>query len=392
MNMDSQVKKQEEPISISSNDIVKLSDTAFFTLTEIEQEASGLQYGLYSRFPNLNAAVLKYFRFGNIYAIGGPSSHGKSYLSNHLLFDFTDRTKIVVPLSKIKDHIADYILQHGMFTEEKGHLVHHPINESFNVPTITIYCGYEVDFTKENVRTLSALTGFGYDYILSSKVNEEIRKTKKIYEYNQLTDDELTASKTVLEAYLSTRKSTFFVKRPQKMSQLHNYCKTIYQYYKQKRPDVKLILFIDHILLSVAERPQDESFKMMNSAIKTLMDIRADCNALIVPLYQFNSDIESPARTTNPALHIPIKSDIYMGGQFYQGCDFIFGAMMPEKLGITKFLPKGYPTENLFFMQLMKARFGQTGGINLYNDLAHGKFKRAELGRNAKDELAWLPL
>lgn len=270
--------------------------------TELDAANDGVQTGLLTRWVELNAAVGKYFRFGNSYVICGASGTGKSYLLNNILTDFNRTERIE--------------LAPGIYLE--------PINHKFKDKVITIHFNLEMKAEDEKIRSLSGLLNQSYSYFLCSDFTIEDDKIK----YNVLTDGDKSKINTFANKVLSKQNIVYVPNRINTLS-MYEVCK----YYHKL--GYKLVVAIDHMLLVLQDK--DDEFKLAHD-ISTFADIiKKELNALVIILNQMNDNIMESKRKITPSNHYPEMKDGYGGRVLYHGVDTYIFLNRPNRIGIERY-------------------------------------------------------
>lgn len=305
---------------------------------QILLERTGIQHGLMTRYPKLNIAHRKWFRFNNVYLLAGLSGSGKSYLMNTFIEDFLDYIKS----NSINGNI-DFI------------------------PLIFQFC-FEMSSHTEIIRACANDLGVNYNYILSSHYDKNTK------EYNTLTDEELQKVENYLNHY--KRKSILFFETAGNLNMIYNTVLHYYNIYKNKgaknNKKYKIVVNIDHSLL--IERLGEKSERELMARLgKIAIRLRKEFGAMVFIIGQLNNNIETTDRILKSAMHYPIKSDIYAQGQLYNACDSVMTIHQPALLKISEYGPKKIPTAGLIHLQMLKARHGSIGSVWLRNELHTGK-------------------
>ena len=306
---------------------------------KIEEERSGKQLGLRTRFSKLNTALGKFFRFKQVTSINGLSGHGKSTFLNMLLEDFLN-----------------------------GNL-----NSNFTSPVIIIHNTWEMVPEDEVIRTLSSKIEKSHLYLLSSEFNKENGN------YNRITDLEFEKITEILDK--EEDKDHYFFDEATTLDGIIENIKTGIKFYQDKyhldiiadnKPSIpKVVVALDHTLLTVGKKGEtinDIMFGLANLAIWLKKR-----GYMVIFIGQLNNEIEKTERIKNVEGHFPIKSDIYAQAQLFNACDNVFTIHQPELLGILLYGRNKYYTNNLIHLQILKQRFGKVGSVWLYNDLGNGK-------------------
>lgn len=350
-------------------------------MQEIEQEQSGVQLGLKCRWEKINVAMMKYFRFGNIYVLAGASGSGKSYILNMLRTDFTDQVpmEIVAPPTSVISHIT----LNSEFKNIGGRFIRPALNADLDFVPLFVHFAFEMQPHRELIRTVSTMSGYSYSHILSSAGK---RQEDGSYLFNKLTGDEKHVVRQIAEQFTKRGNVLTFPTTGNVDDLEYTIGEIARRYIDHRSPEekpVKLIIAIDHSLLTERLSEKDD-LELQNAVIKFCIKIRSRYDAMIILIAQMNSNIEDDKRRTTPALHYPTKKDLYMGGQLYQGADFIFTTLAPASLGIGNYGPYSYPTDRLIHFSIIKSRFDIPGQVWMREHLHKGRIVTAEWDKSEK--------
>ncbi len=304
----------------------------------IEEERDGKQRGLYSRWSNLNRGLLKYFRFGYSTLIAGLSGSGKSYIMNMLLDDFTNPE-----LNKDYIHFKDITCLHF---------------------------GFEMKASDEIIRNVSGKIGVPYSYILSSHFDF---KTKK---YNQIDNTQFDTIKSTMKTL--ENRPIFFVNEIGTLNQIWD---TV-QEYKSSNPKAKLVISLDHTLLTKRGKEKNE-IELVQATAHVAMALTKQGHMVIL-LGQLNGNIEIPERLTKKTNHFPVRTDIHGSNQLYNAMDNVLIPHRPELLGITNYSRFNLVTTDLVHGCLLKSRFGQAGDLWFKQELQKGNLKELDFNEIPK--------
>lgn len=299
---------------------------------KVALERSGKQLGLLTRFEGINAAMLKYFRFGHVTMLAGASGSGKSAILNMFEDDFTNTA----------------------------------INGNFYGETMVIACKYEMAASDELLRTVSGKLEKSYGYLLSA---ERDKNTKA---YNNISDEEFKNIEEQIEALKG--RNIYYIEVAGNLFQLYN---TV-AYYREQYPNRKIVVTIDHSLLSVKLDEKDDLTLMSNTA-HCAMKMKKSLGAMVIFINQLNGEIEKSQRKENPALHYPQKTDIHCGNQLFWACDDVWTFHRPELLGIDLYGKRKIPTKNLIHGLLLKARFGTIANVWFEQEFSKGRMSQKEV-------------
>lgn len=343
--------------------IQKMENTIKDALKVIEEERSGEQHGLFCRWPDLNKAMLKYWRFNNVSGIGGLSGSGKSLILNMLLDDFTDNI----------DTKAD---------EKLGIQFKKALNSDYAGEIICLHAGYEMDPADEVLRTTAGRMKSSYSYLLSSQW-EEANKA-----YNKINEKQLDEIKRNLDGL--KHKPIYYVKRIGTGEQL--YC-TAYEI-MNKFPGKKIVVSMDHTLLSKYKDDDKNEVGMIANLAQDLIRIRKDFEAMVIPLMQLNGAIETSERRNNPVLHYPIRTDLHGSNQMSMALDNITIFHRPSLINLGIYGDKDSmqkqinDTKHLVHGAVIKSRKGKVGNTWFKEDFAHTQLLAAKRDDFITDDIA----
>lgn len=301
-------------------------------LDTVNQERSGKQLGLITRFPGLNICLGKYFRFRQVTLIAGPSGHGKSALLNMILNDFLDKE----------------------------------LNKNFKEEVVIIHNSFEMLPKDEVIRTVSSKIGKSHLEILSAEWDKEKRS------YNTISDAEVERIKSAMVE--DEDKAHYYFEDPTNLSGLMRNITYALEYYKEVNPTKPVprpVVALDHSLLLNPEN-NENTLDLMGRLGKLAIFLKKK-GCMVIIIGQFNGEIEKPERIKNPDMHFPVKSDIYAQAQLYNACDNVLTITQPELLGIMVYSRRKLSTALMVHLQVLKQRFGKVGNVWLKNAFERGQ-------------------
>lgn len=315
---------------------------------EIDSERTDEQLGLYSSWGGINRGMGKYFRFNSITQIAGLSGHGKSYFINQLMDDFTDFQDIKNP---------------------DGSIYKHGVNREFKLHTVFIHFGFEMDASDEVLRMLTRKMVKSYHYLLSSEWDAENEAFNKV-------DDR--------EFQILTNRLKYFEGRPIYFIENSGNITAIFRtvgYIIKKHAEkvgvpvefIKPVVGLDHTFLVKKDPGMSDLLLIQSVAYMSLM-IRKVYKAMVIILGQCNNNLKSLERISEPSVHYPLDSDIYMAAQVNWVCDNIWIIYQPDLVNIRNYGTDKIPTENLVVAACVKSRKGMIGDVYLKNILGQGRF------------------
>ena len=134
---------------------------------------------------------------------------------------------------------------------------------------------------------------------------------------------------------------------------------------------MKFVITLDHSLLT-RKGSEKSDIELVGSVAKMALFFKKQYGAMVIILNQLNNSIESSERIRLPAMHYPVRSDLYLGNFIYFACDLVIVVHQPALLKIKKYGLKSISTGNLIHLYILKNRFGKVGSIWLLNLLNKG--------------------
>lgn len=307
----------------------------------IDSERSGNITGLFTRWKGINRGFLKYSRFGQVTMIAGTSGSGKSAILNMIEDDFTN------PI----------------------------LNPSFLLPQPKIHIlafKYEMDASDEILRNLSGKVQKSYSYLLSSQVIEPDKQVE-LEQYNKVNDEEYNTYSETLDTLAS--KPISYIETAGNLDQLYNTCVA----FNKANPHVRLVITLDHTLLSVKLSEKDD-LELSARTAQVAIKLRKALGANIIFINQLNGEIEKIARRDNPTLQYPVKTDIHCGNQVFWACDNVLIFHRPETLQIEKYGPtrEAVNSKDVIHCNWVKSRKGNTGHVWFRNEFKIGNMVQVE--------------
>ena len=133
-----------------------------------------------------------------------------------------------------------------------------------------------------------------------------------------------------------------------------------------------LIILLDHTLLTKGRNGERER-EILTSLQYMFMEMKKYNQNTIIQLSQMNRDIEEKERVGNPALHFPMRRDIFGSEALYQASDYVIILHRPELLGIRAYGLEGWPVGGLIYMHFIKNREGELRIIRFINNLKYNR-------------------
>lgn len=274
---------------------------------------------LKTAWSRVNRMLLGGFHFKQIYLVAGASGHGKSFFLNMLQRHF--------------------------------------ISKGVNDPTFKfkiLHFGFEMSAEVELLRRASAMAKVPYRKLVASDdpLSEEEYKRVKSF-YNKLREEPI-----------------FYFEDPGSRLEIEATIRA----FAKRFPDDELVVTLDHSLLVLGERGEDE-VKTMSELGKMFIRLKKELGLCTIILGQLNDKIEGERRRdpTNPALHFPTKTDIHGSKQLYHAVDVCMVIHQPALLNLEYYGKQNIPTKDLIVLHCLKQRNGQQGFVLMLNKLNEGE-------------------
>ena len=295
-----------------------ISDAAQDALNTIHIARTSGHPVLLCRHSKVNKLLLGGWQFDKTYVIGARSGSGKSSYLNMLYQDFLNPQ----------------------------------LNGNYPVPFRILHFALEMSASDEVLRSTSGYSKTPYRDLLSAD--------------HQLDDEKYNHSRQVLERL--AHQNMYFVEDSLTVNQIKD---TIMDFHSMEQG--QLIVGIDHTLL--ARRFDERSeVELITNLSHTMLQVRKTTGCMMIPIVQFNDEIESPENIRNKYFHYPRKRYFHGSKAIWHDADFVFGLHVPEKLGISKYGPNDYFTKDVLFMHFLKGRFVEDGQlVRFHNHLKIGE-------------------
>lgn len=339
----------------------------------LEEEASGLQHGLYCRFKELNIGMLRYWRFRQVNMIAGRSGSGKSLFLNMIRNDFMSNKVLTLPTNANiylgepvagTDGSSVYYPEARLWKLSNGELIRKPLNQDCIHNIVMLHFGFEMASADEHIRTAGTIIGKSYAYLMSAQYDVHTSK------YNRLTKEERDEIAMIMDTMGD--RLEYYVSISGNLQQMWATANHI----QELHPNHKLVVNIDHSLLT--RRGDEKSTEeFINNIGFFSIRLKQKFGAMVNWLHQLNNEIEKTERIRNPLLHYPVKPDIHYGSQLWWACDNVAVIHVPRLLHITEYGKHELDTTNLLHIALLKSRFGQPGNVWLREDFARGRIHDA---------------
>lgn len=142
----------------------------------------------------------------------------------------------------------------------------------------------------------------------------------------------------------------FYVDSPGTVEEIRS---TIEYFQKGAKEKKKwLVVILDHTLLTRGKAGESERATLYDLQ-RLFMEIKKYGRTTILQISQMNREIEASERLNNPAMHYPMRRDIFGGDSVFQSSDYVIVLHRPETLGIKEYGPKHKPVENMIYMHFL---------------------------------------
>lgn len=272
--------------------------------------------GLLCRWPIINKLVGGFWRFGEVSIICGSSGSGKSYFLNMLRDDFLSELN--------KDYRRDFRI---------------------------ISFSFEMASEDEVIRTYATKLKTSYSSLVSAE--------------EKVSDDQFNKIINVGKGLQNDR--LFYVESSGNYEQIYNTVAKFYEKYQ-----CNLVITMDHTLLAEYLNESSE-VELVSNLARLSIRLKKDFKAMVIFLSQLNDKIEQAERIANPHMHFPQRTDIHGSKAIYMAADNLGIIHRPERLGITSYGAKNYPTTGLVAFHLLKSRlYGTESVVLMKEDFKHG--------------------
>ena len=312
---------------VKVNDALEVAEQEILENDQLKR--SGKLPGLKTSWNRFNRSVLGAMRFNNNFCISAPSGHGKSFMLNMIIQDFCDPK----------------------------------LNADFDYPFAILYFTFEMNAADEQMRTLSRVTGIGYDQLMC--VDAPLTDEQK---------QQINAAKIRLQ-----NRPIIYYEESITAEEIYRVVNEI----ARERPHLKLVVALDHTLLTEQGAARDE-IEQLKDVSKIFLRMRKELTNRFmgILLSQMNDKIEQEERLKKPSSQYPRKTDLFGSKQLYHAMDYVLFMVRPELLHLERFGNQydvdgafGFNTRKLVVLSIDKARKGIPGIICLEEQLHKGVFE-----------------
>ena len=192
-----------------------------------------------------------------------------------------------------------------------------------------------------------------------------------------LTDEQLEAIKAHMKEMRG--KPIFYCGIPGTIDEMK---KTIKNHLNNRRRP--LVVILDHSILIKKAKNERSMLESLYSLGAMYSELKKKYKIIFVVLSQLNRDIEGNDRRSSPAMHFPIKKDIFGADAIFQHSDIVMVTHRPEMLNIEKYGPDSWPVEGTIYWHFLKTRDGEPHIAAMVNKL---KYNRVEESTTDKSKI-----
>jgi replicative DNA helicase len=127
---------------------------------------------------------------------------------------------------------------------------------------------------------------------------------------------------------------------------------------RAKHPDKWIVAIVDHTALVTPKSGQNE-LQLVTDLATMSIRVKKQTKCTFVFLGQLNSNIEQVDRLMNPAMHAPMRSDLFGGKSVYNAMDCIVMPHRPQLLGLSGYTLDNLPVEDRMYFHIRKQRYGE---------------------------------
>lgn len=231
----------------------------------------------------------------------------------------------------------------------------------------------ETDLIDLNPNIDVVVLSFNFEMLSSRQVGRKLsyklnKTVKELYSGNSEKIAEEDLNKVTSTSNEIKKYPIYYVDKAGTIDQIEE---TI-DYFQQKCVELNkwLIVILDHTLLTRNKQGASER-ETLYDLQKMFMIKKKVGLTTIFQISQMNRNIEMSDRITNPAMHYPIRSDIFGSDAVYQASDYLIVLHRPELLGIEAYGPKNLPVKDMIYMHFLKVREGEPKILVFENNLKY---------------------
>lgn len=161
---------------------------------------------------------------------------------------------------------------------------------------------------------------------------------------------------------------------------------TIIHFNQTIAKDKWLLIVLDHALL-VKGKSGDAERTTLAELQYMFIEVKKYERNTVIQLSQLNRDIETVERINNAYMHFPLRKDLFGADSLFQSSDYVAVLHRPELIGLKEYGVNKWPTSNLIYMHLLKARDGELGIIVFENILKFNRIDEYELKKDERFQL-----
>jgi replicative DNA helicase len=219
--------------------------------------------------------------------------------------------------------------------------------------------------------------------VVGRKISYRLKKTTSELYSGHKTIDEEEYTKIQEAAEEIKKNEIYYVDIPGTVEEIKN---TIFHFYNTIAKGKWLIIVLDHALL-VKGRAGDAERGILADLQYMFIEIKKYGRNTIIQLSQLNRNIESIDRLNNSYLQFPMTSDLFGADSLFHASDFIIVLHRPDLLNLRSYGIDNWPTKNLIYMHVLKARDGELGIIAFENMLKYNRMEEHEFKKDDKSKI-----
>jgi len=234
----------------------------------------------------------------------------------------------------------------------------------------------ETDLFDLNKKEDFVVLSFSFEMLSARQVGRKLsykmrKTTSELYGgnldiYKKLSDDDYQRAKDHTDRI--SKYPIYYVDKPGTVEEIGNTIDIFQE--KMLGTNKSLIVILDHTLLTKGGQGSRER-ETLYELQKTFIEKKKVGKTTIIQVSQMNRNVEGNERILNPAMHYPMRSDLFGSDALFQASDYVLVLHRPETLGIEKYGPSKEPVKNRIYMHFLKVREGEPKILKFLNNLQY---------------------